>query len=232
MCGRYRIKRFDLLVAGLRSQPLPGFEEFDEKPRWNVAPSQLVPIIRSGQNGTNELALVRWGLIPSWTKERPKLQPINARAETIATSGMFRQAFARRRCLIPADGFYEWKKMGKAKQPMFIHRRDDELFRFAGLWERWTPPGAEPVETMTIITTTPNPLMDLIHDRMPVILRPEDCDRWLNPKTSPADAQAMLKPCDPDELEAYPVSKLVNSPRNDDPSCCESSFVSVGPGRS
>jgi putative SOS response-associated peptidase YedK len=131
---------------GLRTPSLPGFEEFTERPRFNIAPSQRMPIVRADGAGSPELAAAHWGLIPSWTKE-PKLKPINARAETVATSGMFRQAFTRRRCLVPADGFYEWQGLKPPKQPFFIHRKDDRQFAFAGLWERWHPPGAEPVDT-------------------------------------------------------------------------------------
>lgn len=210
------------------AMPRIPFEEFDERPkwpppppRWNIAPSQSVPIIRL-HGGTGELALVRWGLIPSWTKEKPTIAPINARAETVASSGMFRQAFQRHRCLIPADGFYEWKKLTpKTKQPMFIHRPDDSLFFFGGLWERWKPSeAAEPIETKTIITTTPTPLMEGIHNRMPVILRQQDYERWLEPDAKPDALKSLLVPY-PGELEAYPVSTHVNSPKNDDPECIE-----------
>ena len=161
--------------------------------------------------------MVRWGLIPSWAKEPPKLQPINARAETVPTSGMFRQAFARRRCIVPADGFYDWRKLdAKAKQPTFIHFPDDRPFRLAGLWERWKPDEtSEPVDTVCVITTTPNALMQPIHDRMPVILRPDEYGAWLDKATDPKEAAALMRPYPDGELEAVAVSKLVNSPRND-----------------
>jgi putative SOS response-associated peptidase YedK len=222
VCGRYRLTRFDLLRLGLRAPPLPGFEEFTERPRWNVAPSQRMPIVRMSEDGSRELAIARWGLVPSWAKEMPKVQPINARAESAATSGMFRQAMARRRCLVPADGFYEWQGAKPPKQPFFIHKSDDGLFCFAGLWERWRPPGAsEVMDTYTILTTTPNQLMSGIYNRMPVILQDADYDSWLDMATGVDKATSMLKPYADGELEAYPVSRYVNSPKNDDPQCAE-----------
>ena len=219
MCGRYRLKRIDLLEMGLRSQPLfPGFEEFSEHPHFNVAPAYRMPIVRLGDEG-RELAFAQWGLIPSWAKEAPKIKPINARAETVATGGMFRQAFSRRRCIVPADGFYEWRKLdARTKQPMFIHFPRDRPFGFAGLWERWRGANDEvPLETFTIITTTPNELMAGIHNRMPVILRPEDYTRWLDGSSSVENLKPLLAPYPEGELEAYPVSSYVNSPKNTGP---------------
>ena len=174
MCGRYVLRSIDLARSAFNASLDPGFEEFTERPRFNIAPSQDVAVVRINQSGDRVLGLVRWGLIPHWAKEQPKIQPINARAETVPTSGMFKQAFAQRRCIVPADGFYEWKKLdAKNKQPMFIHFRDDRVFGFAELWERWKPTeDAEPLDTCAIITTTPNTLMSSIHDRMPVILKP------------------------------------------------------------
>lgn len=227
MCGRYTIRRIDLLIR-FGAMEAAEFEAFDQKrivPRFNVAPSQFAPVVRLNAKGERVIDQVRWGLIPSWTKGKPKLQPVNARSETVATSGMFRQAFQRRRCLVPVDGFYEWKKVDeKNKQPMFIHRLDDEPFAFAGLWERWIPePGAEPVDTFTILTTQANPMMSAIHDRMPVILREPDFARWLD-RNVPGDAVAdLLVPLEDTkgEFEAYRVSKHVNTPKNDDAHCVE-----------
>lgn len=223
MCGRYTIRRIDLFVrpGGMETPP---FDEFDERritPRFNVAPSQDVPVVRLDKEDLQSLGFVRWGLIPHWAKGSPKLQPINARAETVRTSGMFRQAFARRRCILPADGFYEWRKLdAKTKQPMFIHFPDDRVFGFAGLWERWSPgEDAEPVDTCTVITTTPNALMTEIHDRMPVILRPEDYAAWLARDTGLDEAAKLMRPYAEGEMVALPVSKLVNSPRNDVAEC-------------
>ena len=205
--------------------PEPGFEEFTERPRFNIAPSQDVAVVRINKEGGRTLGLVRWGLIPYWAKTLPKAQPINARAETVRTSGMFKGAFERRRCIIPADGFYEWKKLdAKTKQPMFIHYPDDRVFGFAGLWERWRPPNdpdAPPLDTCTIITTTPNTLAATIHDRMPVILGPKDYCTWLDRKTDPQVAAQMMRPHPDGELEAMPVNRLVNSPKNDVPECVE-----------
>jgi putative SOS response-associated peptidase YedK len=226
MCGRYTLRRIDVARLHLNAMDEPTFEEFDEKrivPRFNIAPSQDVCVVRINKNGDRVLGLVQWGLIPSWTKGAPKMKPINAKAETVQTSGMFRQAFSRRRCLVPADGFYEWKKLDpKTKQPMFIHYADDRIFAFAGLWERWQPnEQAEPIETCTIITTTPNELMRPIHDRMPVIVRPEDYGLWLNKDADPNEAEKLMRPYADGELEAVPVSRTVNSPKNNTPECVE-----------
>lgn len=198
------------------------FEEFSEhpRPRFNCAPSQLLPVIRLNKDGERVIDLVRWGLIPHWTKGKPKSQPINARAETVATSGMFRHALDRRRCLVPADGFYEWLKKGDVKQPIYIHLQDDRPFGFAGLWERWAPDeSSERVDTFTIITTTPNSEMRPIHDRMPVILPETAWESWLDRERKGSDVAALLQPYEDGRLETYPVSTHVNSPRNDDPKC-------------
>ena len=143
MCGRYVLRgRREQLAIAMGLIDAPAFEEFTDRPRYNVAPSQHVPVVRVDAGGRRVGSLVRWGLIPHWAKDVPKVQPINARAETVRTSGMFRQAFERRRCLVPADGFYEWRKVdAKTKQPMFVHFPDDRVFAFAGLWERWRAPG-------------------------------------------------------------------------------------------
>ena len=220
MCGRYTVRRPDLARAALEAVPGLGFEEFTERPRYNVAPSQPVPVVRLNHDGLRVMTLVHWGLIPHWAKELPKIKPINARAETLATSGMFRQAFARRRCLVPADGFYEWRRDGKTKQPVFVHLPDDRPFCFAGLWERWAPDAdTEPVDTCAIVTTVPNALMSGIHDRMPVILGPADYAAWLNRDTDPQNAAAMLQPYPDGEFVADPVGRHVNSPGNDTPEC-------------
>lgn len=220
MCGRYTIRRIDIFIRFGAMDP-PPFETFDEKrlvPRFNVAPSQMVPAIRLNSDDARSLGLVKWGLIPSWTTGKPKLQPINARAETVATSSMFRSALDRRRCLVPADGFYEWQKREQGKQPIFIRLKEDEPFAFAGLWERWKPDEASPpIDTMTIITTTPNKLMAPIHDRMPVILKPEDHTRWLDRSVAGKDVLDLLTPFDAEQMEAWPVSTRVNTPKNDSP---------------
>jgi len=214
MCGRFVARKLRLEDY----DAAPFFEEFSEKgilPRFNIAPSQAIPVIRLDKDDRRVADVVKWGLIPSWSKELPKLQPINARSETVGTSGMFKAALARRRCLIPADGFYEWRKDGAAKQPFFIRRPHDEPFAFAGLWERWRPaPDAPPIDTCVILTTTPNDVMKPIHDRMPVILEKKDYALWLDRHADLAEVSKLLKPF-AGELEAYPVSRAVNSPKND-----------------
>ncbi len=225
MCGRFTLRRAEVVrkFFDIHTSIVPGFEEFTERPRFNIAPSQHVPVVRLNSKGERTLSLVRWGLIPSWTKGKPKVQPINARAETVDSGGMFRQAFERRRCLVPIDGFYEWRKnVDGSKQPMFIHHEDDTPFALAGLWERWSPDeNADPIDTMTIVTTTPNSLMASIHDRMPVILAERDYARWLDRDVSGSDVVPLLKPYEGSDLKATPVSPHVNSPRNDDPRCVE-----------
>ena len=230
MCGRYTIRRVDLLIRH-GAMPPPPFEEFSEHgtsmpaPRFNVAPSQSVPVVRLDASDARKLGIVKWGLVPSWVKGKPKLTPINARAETLASSRMFRPALERRRCLVPADGFYEWMRLDeRTKQPMFIRLKDDAPFCFAGLWERWKPDdSAAPIDTVTIVTTTPNPLMASIHDRMPVILPASEHGRWLDRSIGGDGVLDLLVPFDADRMEAWPVSKRVNSPRNDDASLVDPS---------
>jgi len=219
MCGRYTLRRADRLKAMFDAAITPTFEEFSEHgPRFNLAPTQLMPVVRLNREGKRALSSIAWGLIPSWNKAAPKLKPINARAETILTSNMYKAAMQRRRCLVPADGFYEWQGEKPPKQPFFIHRPDDGLFAFAGLWERWKPsPDAPTEDTFTIITTTANDQMRPIHQRMPVMLHEADFDRWLNPDNDGPAVVALLKPYD-EALETYPISTKVNNVKNDDPS--------------
>jgi putative SOS response-associated peptidase YedK len=210
MCGRFLLN--SPLVELQRAFRFP--ERPNLGPRYNVAPTQTIPIIRRRQDGeVRELALMRWGLVPFWAKDLSiGSKMINARAEGIESKSAFRAAFTARRCLVPADGFYEWQKVEGGKQPMLIRLRSSELFAFAGLWETWRGPEG-PVETCTIVTTEPNAVTASIHNRMPVILSPTDYDRWLDP--SQPGAQELLRPCPDDWLEAYPVSTRVNTPRND-----------------
>ncbi len=204
---------FDVVVGGV-----------DLPQRFNIAPTQDVAAVRhSNEADQRELVMLRWGLIPSWAKDtKIGNQTINARAETVAEKPSFRSAFTKRRCLILTDGFYEWQKLaGGKKQPYFIHRRDDEPFAFAGLWESWKGEG-EVVQSCTIITTTPNELMKPLHDRMPVILTADDFPTWLDTEfKDKAALKELLRPCDPNLLEAFPVSVLVNNPRNESPKCLE-----------
>ncbi|MBX3404952.1 MAG: SOS response-associated peptidase [Phycisphaeraceae bacterium] len=230
MCGRYVLSTpFDAVASVLRIAAAPGDLPLFP-PRYNIAPSQQVAIVRSVAQGRgNELAVVRWGFVPFWSKtggagDGPP-PPINARSETVDTKPMFREAFKHRRCLIPADGFYEWKvapEGGKGKRPYLVTSRSG-LFAMAGLWERWTPPdGGDPLETCVILTTPPNPFLSSLHDRMPAILPRRDWDAWLDLATEPAAAKALLRPLadGPDgDLEMRPVSRRVNSPRNDDAAC-------------
>jgi putative SOS response-associated peptidase YedK len=213
MCGRYVVKHPTRFMAKMHRIATPLFEA-----RYNVAPSQLVPVVKAADAGP-ELATMRWGLIPSWAKDaKIGYKLINARSETVASKPSFRSAFKRRRCLIPADGFFEWKKLDtKTKQPHFIHLKDDQPFAFAGLWEIWhNPEDGEEVQSCTIITTEANEMMKPLHDRMPVILAPSAYDRWLaEPDTE------LLKPYTASEMIAYPVSTYVNTPKNQGPKCIE-----------
>ena len=225
MCGRFTQRmtwrelheRMDLIGAPLNLRP-----------RYNVAPSQDVAVVRTGDDGRT-LAMLRWGLIPSWAKDHAiGHRLINARSETAAKKPSFRSAWRKRRCLIPADGFYEWKREGKTRQPWLFGLRDDAPFAFAGLWERWTvPPGTaltgslaertpgEAVETCTILTTAANETVAPVHGRMPVILPREAHGLWL------AGEDVPLVPYPADHMTAHPVSTHVNRPANDNPRCVE-----------
>lgn len=219
MCGRYTLRRINLIFTWLDAMPTLPFEEFSERPRFNIAPSQMIPVARLDQQGQRVLDVARWGFIPYGSKSLPRYQPCNARDDRLK-KGMFRAALERRRCLIPADGFYEWKAEGKKqpKQPYFFHFKDDRAFAFAGLWERWKPgEPSEGIETCALITTEPNDLVKPIHDRMPAIIRPEDYARWLDPKTPLEDALLLLRPYPAQEMEAFPIGLSVNRPENDGP---------------
>ncbi len=220
MCGRYFLTAPGEVLAELF--------ELDEKPpikpRYNIAPTQEVAIVRARPAGGRELAFVHWGLVPHWAKERGiGNRMINARAETLAEKPAFRDSFKRHRCLIPADGFYEWQKVGAAKQPWLVRRRDGAPFAFAGLWSRWRDPaGPESLDSTAIVTTNANPLVAPIHDRMPVILPPESWASWLDPGSHDrVRLDPLLIPFDPAAMEAFPVSRRVNRPANDDPACLE-----------
>ena len=217
MCGRYtlRTRLNELLQFYAIESQLPW------EPRFNIAPSQSVAVIRNDPNGDKRaLATLRWGLIPSWAKDlRTGHHSINARAETLVHKPSFQQALKSRRCLVPADGFYEWKKSGKSKQPYFIQLADGRPFVFAGLWECWTK-SLPAVESCTIITTTANALLFDIHDRMPAILPEAAAMRWLDRNVEDTDVlTSLLVPYPVDAMVAYPVSTLVNSPRHDSADC-------------
>jgi putative SOS response-associated peptidase YedK len=193
-------------------------------PRYNVAPTQPVPIIRQNpKEPVRELSLVRWGLIPSWAKDSSAAaMMINARSETAATKPAFRDAMKLRRCLIPADGFYEWQRTGKAKQPYCFEVNQGELFAFAGIWDRWKDAGGKVIETCSILTTAPNAVTSAVHDRMPVILDPDSCDLWLDPGMKDVNAASdLLKPYDARLMRSYPISARINHVANDDEECSE-----------
>ena len=193
-------------------------------PRYNVVPSQTIPIVREDVEGSRELTFVRWGLIPSWAKDISIGNSlINARSETAAEKPSFRSAFKRRRCVIPSGGFYEWQRQdGKRKQPWYFRMADGSPVSIAGLWEHWQGSDGQIIESCSILTTSANELMAPIHDRMPVILSHEDHATWLNPKlTDGAPLKALCRPCPADLLNAYPVSPMVNSPKNDSADCIE-----------
>lgn len=218
MCGRYTLttKPKDLAVAfGLAAPPV------DLQPRYNIAPSQSIAVITGHQ--PRQLDWFRWGLVPSWAKD-PAIghRMINARAETAAEKPSFRSALRRRRCLIPADGFYEWRREGKHKVPTYIRLTTHQPFAFAGLWETWKATNDETLRTCTILTTTPNEFVAPIHDRMPVILAPQDYDVWLDEEVHDSELlRHLLVPYPAEGMEAFSVSTLVNAPANDGPECLE-----------
>jgi putative SOS response-associated peptidase YedK len=216
MCGRYRLSRRKQIIEE-HFDSISGEEDWN--PRYNIAPTQPVPIIRQHpKEPRRELSLVRWGLIPSWAKETSgSAQMINARSETAATRPAFRDALASRRCLVPADGFYEWLRTGRAKQPYCFEVNAGELFAFAGLWERWKDPSGQWIKSCSILTTTPNAVTSAVHDRMPVILDRVNYDLWLDPGIKNVDALSeMLRPYDARMMRCYPVSTRLNQVQNDD----------------
>jgi putative SOS response-associated peptidase YedK len=232
MCARYKISNTALnaLLQMFSLEPVPFSETRlafqPPKPRFNVAPTQLVPAVRRGdRDGQRELVTMQWGLVPSWAKDvKIGRSGVNAKAETVAEKPMFRAAYKRRRCLIPADGYYEWETVGKAKLP-WLYEVQGGTFAFAGLWESWRDLGnaeAQPLETCTILTTEPNELAAVYHDRMPVILDPEDYDAWLSGEQIP------LAPYPADRMTARPVSTYVNNVRHEGPQCIEPRTSSSG----
>jgi putative SOS response-associated peptidase YedK len=218
MCGRYTITVTPEVLRALFGYA----EQPNFPPRYNIAPTQPIPIVRL-IDGKRHFALVRWGLLPSWVKDPKKFTLlINARGESVCEKPAFRAAMKRRRCLIPADGFYEWQAGGVRKQPYFIHRKSGEPFAFAGLWETWTGPNGEELETAAIVTTTANKTLAPIHDRMPVILAPDAFDLWLDAaNVDPMTASALIAPAPENLLEAYPISTDVNRVANDNPKLLE-----------
>lgn len=214
MCGRYAITLPPDAMRDLFGYP----EQPNFPPRYNVAPTQPVPIIRKEQDGQQHFQLVRWGLVPDWAKEVGTKPLFNARGETVAEKPAFRSAFRRRRCLIPADGFYEWKTSPPyARQPYLIRRNDHAPLAFAGIWEHWQSPDGSELESCSIITTEANATLAPIHHRMPVILEEGAWETWLDTtETLTREAQALIAPSPDDMLEAVPVSRRVNAVANDD----------------
>ena len=206
----------------------PGEEDWS--PRYNIAPTQPVPVIRQNpKEPIRELSLMRWGLIPSWAKDRSvATNMMNARSETAATKPAFRDPLKFRRCLIPADGFYEWARKGTAKQPFCFDVNDGELFAFAGLWDGWKDPNGNWIKTCSILTTTPNAVTSTVHDRMPVILDRGSYDLWLDPgMQNVAAISEMLKPFDARLMRCYAVSARINSVGNDDEQCSAPEFAQI-----
>ncbi|PWB75580.1 hypothetical protein C3F09_02105 [candidate division GN15 bacterium] len=218
MCGRYTLAvQLDLIADRFACGP-----EFSQlTPRYNIAPGQLAPVVV--QEEGRKLRMMKWGLVPSWARDDSiGYKMINARAETLHEKPSFRKALEQRRCIIPADGFFEWRKEpdGKSKTPMRIVLTDHSLFGLAGLWERWRDPEGKELLSYTIVTTTPNHLLEPIHNRMPVILSQDAEERWLNAgEANPRDLIDMLKPYPAEQMEMFPVSKVVNNPRADSPEC-------------
>lgn len=219
MCGRFTLSKGPDAITRHFAVAAPAGTP---APRYNIAPSQPVLAVRlAGAAGARELVPLQWGLVPRWSRDAASgPRPINARAETLSARPAFREAFQQRRCLIAADGFYEWQAAagGGREQPWYIHRHDDELFAFGGLWERWTHPvSGDALESCTIVTTAPNPLLARLHDRMPLILPPEAYEAWLSPQGPPPNE--LLRPFPADELRMHPVGTRVGRPDYDCPDC-------------
>ncbi len=227
MCGRFAPAEFLELSEILRRLPFEALSEFGQS--WNAAPSQILPVlVESPDEDHLQLKGMTWGLVPAWTKpgERPKVTPINARAETLAEKPMFRSLLKNKRCVIPAQGFFEWQRVGlgknAAKQPFYIHMKDGTLMFFAGLYDEARNVDGAPLESFTIITTAANDDIATLHDRMPVMLPLDELEHWLShSEKDPESLDYLLKPAPDDVVEMYPVSKAVNNPRNDTPDLIE-----------
>ena len=220
MCGRFtRKENFKQLAETLGLAHLPSLE-----PRYNIAPSQMIGCVRTNPSTREtEYVQLKWGLVPSWAKDSGIGHSlINARAETVADKPSFRKAFKQQRCVILADGFYEWKREGKSKQPYYIHLKDNRPFVFAGLWDHWEKGEGAPINSCTLITTGPNAVMEPIYHRMPVILNPGDYSLWLDLAVQDSTRLSpLLQPYPSEDMEAFPISPLVNNPRNDTRLCVQ-----------
>jgi len=217
MCGRYTLST----PAGRLAEEFRLDDPVEIPPSYNVAPTQEVAAVLA-EEGKRRLEMLRWGLVPSWADD-PEIgaRMINARSETAAEKPSFRSAFRRRRCLIAADGFYEWKRENGGKQPYYFRMQEGRPFAFAGLWESWEKGGDGVLRSCAILTTRANSVLDGIHDRMPVILPPDTYDSWLDPDADREELAELLIPYAGDDLETYPVSRFVNSPSNNDERCIE-----------
>jgi putative SOS response-associated peptidase YedK len=227
MCGRFARRSTQQVLAdwfGVELEDMPWFA-----PSYNVAPQSVQPVVRLDRDSSDrEFALMRWGLVPFWAKDAKfGYSTINARAEEVAAKPAYREAFKRRRCLVPADAFYEWQRIDKkTKHPFAFALKSGEPYALAGLWDRWQPKEGTPLETFTILTTDPNALMEPVHNRMPVILEPRDYTRWLDagdPARPPVD---LLRPYPAEKMTAWPVSDRVGNVRNNDPELLESPELS------
>ena len=220
MCGRFILTSPGRVLAAqfeLQHEP-------ELTPRYNIAPTQMVPVVRFDQETTvKQFEMLKWGLVPFWAKDAsigPRL--INARCETLGQKPAYRAAFKSRRCLIPTNGFYEWMKEKEKKQPYLIRLADESLFAFAGLWEHWKGPDGSTIESCTVITTEANDLLRPIHDRMPVIITRKDYDSWLNPDISGQETfQSLMLPYPSHEMVFFPVNPKVNKATYDNPDCIE-----------
>jgi putative SOS response-associated peptidase YedK len=218
MCNRYRLTRSKACLA---EHFLASDEsgEIEDRPRYNIAPTQPVITVRKEQGKkSRHLTTMRWGLIPYWAKDiNIGTRTLNARSETVTKTPAFRESILRKRCLIPADGFYEWRKMGSVKQPYCFEVGEGEVFALAGLWDEWRSPDGKMIESCTILTTSANSLAEDLHDRMPVIVPPDKYELWLNPDVTDFEAiRDVLNPYNPKLMSRYPVSTKLNNSRNDD----------------
>ena len=216
MCGRYRLTRADRLAE--KFEAVYGGDDLDLTPRYNIAPTQPLLVVRAN-NSRREISSMRWGLIPSWAKDASAAQ-INTRRETLLEKPSFRESFELRRCLIPADGFYEWKHTGSTKQPFHFGMKDDSLFAFAGIWDRWKQPRGLEIESCAILTTIPNELLSDVHDRMPAIVRAQHYDAWLTaPILEIRRHMELFRPFESVLMKRILVGPFVNDPQNDSPEC-------------
>jgi putative SOS response-associated peptidase YedK len=228
MCGRYRLSRRKQILEEHFSTV--SWDD-DWTPRYNIAPTQPVPILRqNSKEPVRAISLVRWGLIPSWSKDSSaSAKMINARLETAATLPALRDAMKSRRCIIPADGFYEWQKKGNAKQPYCFEVSDGSLFAFAGIWDRWKAPCGQWIKSCSILTTNANAVTSPVHDRMPVILDPDGYDLWLDPGMKNVSVVSeLLKPYDARLMRCYPVGARINQVANDDAECSARAEITRG----